>query len=95
MKRQKTKPVDRNGNPITHRQKELTRIKNKLIDLRNKTCAIDFTENSGTGVLLADGLRAIVSATKRPKPDNPGRDEQEEEELRKEAEYMLRRTCIQ
>ena len=56
--------MDRNGNLVTHRQKELTRLKKKLVELTNKACTIDFAENTGTGVLLADGLRATVSATK-------------------------------
>ena len=42
-KKQKTKPLSLEGDPILHRQKELTNLRNKLNDLRHKSKSIDFS----------------------------------------------------
>ncbi len=36
IRRQATKPVDSNGNPTTHEQRELTNLRNKPNNMKNK-----------------------------------------------------------
>ena len=42
-KKQKTKPLTTGGNPVLHRQKELTNLRNRINDLRSKSKGIDFS----------------------------------------------------
>ena len=57
IKRQKTQPTNSNGDPVLHRQKEITNLRNRVNDLRQKTKKIDFGHNQVPEVETDDPMR--------------------------------------
>ena len=45
IKRQKTKPLNPSGGPVLHRQKEITNLRNRINDLRQKPKQVDFSHD--------------------------------------------------
>ena len=66
IRRQKTKPTDKCGNPVTHRQREINNLRNKLTDLRNKTRGSDLSGDTcgfRSDSVLLGAPRGQLSAT--------------------------------